>query len=166
MDRDAKINNEKIFRFPYFNTSFEYQKIKLEEEKAKIANKIANNPATHNVISGRGILHDERAFNKMFNTVVNINKYQKQLKNRKKILATNTNTNTNTNNIDNFTIGQIKEGLYVDFFDMCNELLLLDKFNYLNINYILSKNYRKIMLLVIILITIIITYLIINILDK
>lgn len=64
-----------------------------------------------------------------------------------------------------FTINEIKTALYVDFFDMCNELLLMEKFNFNNLNNILSKNYRKATILFFILLCVLISFMFMNILD-
>jgi len=159
---DNYVDNEKIFRFPYFSTSHEYKKIKLLEEKAKIAAIKAKDPTLYNIAVGRGILADQTAFNNMFDTVLNVNRYQRNLKQKEKLLR----LNFKPIDYDKYTIGQLKQGLYVDFFDMCNELLLMESFNTNNLNNILSKNYRKIILLFILLITILIAYIIIYILDQ
>jgi hypothetical protein len=159
---DNYIDNEKIFRFPYFNTSHEYEKLKLEEEKTKIALSSATNPKTYNIIKGKNILADQTAYNNMFNTVLNVKRYQRNLNQKKKLLG----FKFKPTDYDNYTIAQLKTGLYIDFFDMCNELLLIDKITLNNLDYILSKNYRKLIILCIILITFLISYLIINILAK
>jgi hypothetical protein len=159
---DNYVDNEKIFRFPYFSTSDEYKKIKLLEEKAKIAAIKAKDPALYNIAIGRGTLADQTAFNNMFDTVLNVNRYQRDLKQKKKLLG----LHFKPIDYDKYTVGQLKQGLYVDFFDMCNELLLMESFNTSNLNNILSKNYRKIILLFIFLITILIAYIIIYILDQ
>ena len=156
---DNYVDNEKIFRFPYFSTSLEYQKLKLAEENAKIAERIAKDPNTHKIISGRGILPDKTAFNNMFNTVLNINRYQRNIKKKLKYLP----LNDIPFDHNNLTIGQLKNSLFVDFFDMCNELLLMEKFSPLTINFILSKNYRKITLLTILLLTFLLSFVVINI---
>jgi len=159
---DNYVDKEKIFRFPYFSTSEEYKKIKLLEEKAKIAEIIAKDPKTHKIAIGRGVLADKTAFNNMFDTVLNVNRYQRNLKEEKRLLG----LNFKPIDYDKYTIGELKQGLYIDFFDMCNELLLMESFNTTNLNNILSKNYRKIILLFMFLVAILIAYVIIYILDQ
>lgn len=154
-------NNKTIFRFPYFDSSHEMKKLKLEEDRAKFAEFIAKNPKTHNIQVGRNILPDQTAFNKMFDTVLNVNRYQRDIKNKMRLLR------LRDKQIDytKYSIQQLKEGLYVDFFDMCNELLLMEKFNFNNLNNILSKNYRKATILFFILLCVLISFMFMNILD-
>lgn len=154
-------NNKTVFRFPYFDSSHEIKKLKLEADKAKFAELIAKNPKTHNIQIGRNILPDQTAFNKMFDTVLNVNKYQRDIKNKMRLLRLQDKPIDYTK----YSIQQLKEGLYVDFFDMCNELLIMEKFNISYLNNILSKNYRKATLLFFILICILIAFIIINILE-
>jgi hypothetical protein len=161
-----KINNQKkssmVFRFPYFDSSHEMKKLKLEEEKAKIAKIIAQNPKTFDIQVGRNILPDQTAFNKMFDTVLNVNRYQRNIKKKMKYLPLNDKPLDYTK----FTINEIKTALYVDFFDMCNELLLIKKINFESFNYVLSKKYRKVTILFFILFICLISYVIINILEE
>lgn len=153
--------NKTVFRFPYFDSSHEMKKLKLEADKAKFAELIAKNPKTHNIQSGRGIIPDQTAFNKMFDTVLNVNRYQRDIKNKMRLLRLQNKPVDYTK----YSIQQIKEGLYVDFFDMCNELLMVEKFNLSNLNNILSKNYRKVTILFLILICILIAFVVTNILE-
>jgi hypothetical protein len=156
-----KIKSSMVFRFPYFDSSHEMKKLKLEEEKAKIAKIIAKNPKTFDIQIGRNILPDQSAFNKMFDTVLNVNRYQRNIKRKIKHLP----LNNKPLDYNKLTIDEIKIALYVDFFDMCNELLLIEKINFESFNYVLSKNYRKIIILFFILFICLISYVIIIILD-
>jgi hypothetical protein len=161
-DNNTNTNNKTVFRFPYFDGSFEYEKLKLEQEKAKLAAIIAKDPKTHKIQIGKGILPDQTAFNKMFDAVLNVNRHQRNIKKKIKYLP----LNIKYLDYNDLTIKQLKKGLYIDFFDMCNELLLMEKFSLLNFNNIISKNYRKIILLLILLISIVISYIIINFLNQ
>ena len=97
----------------------------------------------------------------MFDTVLNVNRYQRDIKNKMRLLRLQDKPIDYTK----YSIQQLKEGLYVDFFDMCNELLIMEKFNFSDLNSILSKNYRKATLLLFILICVLIAFVIINILE-
>jgi hypothetical protein len=158
---NGQTKSSMVFRFPYFDSSHEMKKLKLEEEKANIAKIIAQNPKTFDIQVGRNILPDQTAFNKMFDTVLNVNRYQRNIKKKIKYLPLNDKPLDYTK----LTIEQLKTALYVDFFDMCNELLLIEKINFESFNRILSKNYRKVTILCFILVVCLISYIIINILD-
>ena len=155
-------DNKKVFRFPHFDSSHEMEKLKLEAKKAKVAEIIARNPKTHDIQVGRNILPDQTAFNKMFETVLNVNRYQRDIKKKLKYIRLGDKPIDYTK----FSIQQIKEGLYIDFFDMCNELLIIDKFNFHNLNAVLSKNYRKVTILLLILFILLISFVLMNILNK
>ena len=156
-----KTKSSMVYRFPYFDSSHEMKKLKLEEEKAKIAKIIAKNPKTFDIQIGRNILPDQSAFNNMFDTVLNVNRYQRNIKKKMIHLP----LNNKSLDYNKLTIDEIKIALYVDFFDMCNELLLIEKINFESFNYVISKNYRKIIILFFILFICLISYIIIIILD-
>ena len=159
--KPSQTKQSMVFRFPYFDSSYEMEKLKLEQEKARIAKIVAQNPKTFNIQVGRNILPDQTSFNKMFDTVLNVNRYQKNIRKKMKYLP----LNNKPVNYTKFSIDQIKTGLYIDFFDMCNELLQVEKISFESFNAVLSKNYRKVTILFLFLFIFLVSYIIVSILD-
>ena len=86
-----EINNykdgvDKLFRFPYFNSSFELKKIKLEQEELKQKKRNALDLKNHNIATGKNVIFDQTAFNKMVDTVIKIGIDQRALKDKMKLI--------------------------------------------------------------------------------
>ena len=152
-DIDNYKDNDKIFRFPYFNTSLEYEKIKLAEDKKNFELQKLLDPKNNNFVIGRNVVFDSNAFNYQYAKIINTKKEKRLLKEKKRLLK----LNEKPINYDKLTIEELKQGLFVDFFDMCNELINSND----SIDFIMSKNYRKLTILVLTLIIMTISYTII-----
>jgi hypothetical protein len=111
-------------------------------------------------VSAPGGIFDSKAFNEKVNSVMKIARQRRKLKDRIK-LAKLTYRPLDYNKL---TIAELKMALYNDTYDMFDEFSKLKEFN-LNIFYqIISKNYRKLTILILFLVLFILTYVLINIL--
>ena len=61
-------------------------------------------------------------------------------------------------NSDNMTLNQFISALFLDTYDMFNELLLINEYSIPKLNKIVDKNYRKITIYILLIIIIIIIY--------
>jgi hypothetical protein len=104
------------------------------------------------------ILFDNKAYNEKLNKINVLEKEKKELINKSKMLKLKF-TPLDHNEM---TIGQIKSGLYIDTQLMFNELLNLSVFNFSNIYEIISKKYRPLTLLCILLAFFIIVYILVQ----
>ena len=104
---------------------------------------------------------DSKAFNKKVNSVMDIARQRRKLKDKIKLAK----LEYRPLDYNKLTIGELKMALYNDIFDMFDEISKLKKINLKYLNLILSKNYRKLTVLVLLLIIFILTYTLINILS-
>lgn len=105
-------------------------------------------------------IFDPITFNKKFNEVQNIAR-QKKLE-RKKKLAKPINTQLEYKKIN---IDELKKEVYLDIHNMFKDFAKLKSFDINKIGQIMSINYRKLTVLIILLILFVITYLLISFLN-
>jgi hypothetical protein len=113
-------------------------------------------------ITAPGGKFDTKAFNKQVNKVQDIIRQRRKLKDKIKLA----NLAYRPLDYNQMTIGELKMALYSDTYDMFREISNLKSFSFIKLNEILSKNYRKLTILIILLVALITTYLLVNYLDK
>jgi len=152
-NKKLETNDKKpIYKFPEINASKEIAKYKKTlsdlDKKKKIISKI-------NVkdVSSSGIF-DAKAFNKKVDSINEITMQKKNIKDKIKLL----NLKYKPIDYNKMTINELKIGLLTDTNEMLNELSLMKKFNYIQFNDIISKNYRKLTILILLLILFVISY--------
>ena len=130
--------------------SVELKTKQLKESKFKVSD-----------ITAPGGKFDTKAFNKQVNKVQDIIRQRRKLKEKIKLA----NLAYRPLDYNQITIGELKMALYSDTYDMFREISNLKSFNLKKLNQIISKNYRKLTILIILLVALITTYLLINYLD-
>ena len=126
-------------------------KEQLKESKFKVSD-----------ITAPGGKFDTKAFNKQVDKVSDIIRQRRKLKDKIKLA----NLAYRPLDYNRMTIGELKMALYSDTYDMFAEISNLKSFNLEKLNQIISKNYRKLTILIVLLVALIITYLLVNYLDQ
>jgi len=154
-------DDKKVFKFPHYDQTFEFDELKLEEDKAKIAEILAKDIRMYDIQSKKGIIADQTAFNNMYDTIGRINRYKRNIRNKMKL------TQLNNKHIDytTYTIHEMIDLVYTEFFNLYDDFIILETFNFININNILSKGVRKLLILIFLFFCFLIAFFIINILD-
>jgi hypothetical protein len=104
---------------------------------------------------------DLKAFNDKLNKVSSLRKAESKIKDKIQLAKLQYRPVSH----NHLTIDQLKQAMIIDIYDMCIEMSEMKNINFVSINMILSKNYRKITFLIILLLFIIISYIIISILS-
>ncbi len=130
--------------------SVELKTKQLKESKFKVSD-----------ITAPGGKFDTKAFNKQVNKVSDIIRQRRKLKDKIKLA----NLAYRPLDYNKMTIGELKMALYSDIYDMFGEISNLKSFNLKKLNQIISKNYRKLTILIVLLLALITTYLLVNYLD-
>jgi hypothetical protein len=147
------------------NSSYKFEDI-TDEQKIQIMNKLLaeqkikqkkESKFKASDITAPGGKFDSKAFNKKVNKVQDIMRQKKILKDKIK-LAKLVYRPLDHNRL---TISQLKTALYADTYQMFREIANLKSFNLQNLDQIMSKNYRKLTVLIILLITVLSTYVLI-----
>ena len=149
-------NSNSNFRFKDTNDEKEIQKMRKLSADLKIKQQKESKFKVSDVTAPGGKF-DSKAFNKKVNKVQDIMHQRRKLKDQIK-LAHLTYRPLDYNRM---TIGELKMAVYLDTYDMFREIGELKSFDLKKINQIMSKNYRKLTVLIILLILFITTYLLI-----
>ena len=149
------------YNFAEITDEKEIQKMKkLSVELKKKQQKESNFKVSD--VTAPGGKFDTKAFNKQVNKVEDIIRQRRKLKDKIKLA----NLAYRPLDYNKMTIGELKMALYSDTYDMFREISNLKSFNLKKLNHIISKNYRKLTILIIILVALITTYLLVNYLDQ
>lgn len=149
------------YNFAEITDAKEIQKMKNLSVELKTKQQKESNFKVSDVTAPGGKF-DTKAFNKQVNKVQDIIRQRRKLKDKIKLA----NLTYRPLDYNRMTIGELKMALYSDTYDMFREISNLKSFNLKKLNEILSKNYRKLTILIILLVAFITTYLLINYLDQ
>ena len=127
-------------------------KIKKLNELLKKKSKIKRSDVTY------GQVFDIKLFNAKVNEVNDITRKKNKIKDQIKLSR----LNYRPPNPDKLTITELKQGLLLDTYQMFKDFTTLKKISHNDINNILNKNYRRLTLLIILLIICIISYILIK----
>jgi len=105
-------------------------------------------------ITAVGGYFDIAAFNAKVNKIQEIARQRRKIKEQIKLAR----LNYRPLDVNQLTIEQLKQGLYLDTYNMFEEIKKMRSFNLSQLDNILSKNYRKMTVLIIFLIILISTY--------
>jgi hypothetical protein len=148
------------YKFGEINDEKQINQMKILSSELKLKQKKESNFKVSDVTAPGGKF-DSKAFNKKVNSVMDIARQRRKLKDKIKLAK----LEYRPLDYNKLTIGELKMALYNDIFDMFDEISKLKKINLKYLNLILSKNYRKLTVLVLLLIIFILTYTLINILS-
>jgi hypothetical protein len=128
------------------------KKVKNLNELLKKKSKIKKSDVTY------GQVFDIKLFNAKVNEVNDITRKKNKIRDQIKLSR----LNYRPPNPGRLTITEFKQGLLLDTYHMFKDFTTLKKINYNDINNILNKNYRRLTLLIILLIICIISYILIK----
>lgn len=145
----------KTFNYTFPNIDAEIDRLSNEEKNLKLEREKKKIIKPSEVIAGS--VFDSALFNRKLDEINEINRKRRKIKDKIKLFK----LKKRHVDYDDLTIRQFKNGIILDTYDMFSELFSMKSFSFKNINYIINKNYRKIILLVIIFSVIILSYIII-----
>jgi hypothetical protein len=148
------------YKFQDIDGSKEISSLKSTENELNIKQQQSKNIKVSDITHG-GIF-DLKAFNKKVDKVNKINREKSRIKQRIKQLQ----LKYKPLDYNKLTIEELKNSLLLDTYDMVYEIFSMEKFSIEKINIILSKNYRKLTILFILLIICIFSYILINFLSE
>ena len=154
-----KSNKELIYKFPDIDDTKMIKNLSSESDKLQTKIKTASNIKPSDVSIGGKF--DSKAFNKKLDSIRDLKKAKSKIKDQINFAK----LQYRPVSYNHLTIDQLKQAMIMDIYDMYNELCYMENINITNINIILSKNYRKLTILIILLLFIIISYIIISILS-
>ena len=141
-----------IYKFPDIDATIQIAKLQNEDKILKKKLDMSKNFASDPDITVGG------TFNKKINQIKKITDQRIKIRDQIQLLK----LSFKPLNYDQMTIGEFKQGIYIDTLDMINELSKLKKFDLDKINLIINKKYRKITIFITILIIFIICYILIK----
>ena len=148
------------YKFQDIDGSKEISSLKSTVNELNIKQQQSKNIKVSDITHG-GIF-DLKAFNKKVDKVNKINREKSRIKQRIKQLQ----LKYKPLDYNKLTIEELKNSLLLDTYDMVYEIFSMEKFSIEKINIILSKNYRKLTILFILLIICIFSYILINFLSE
>jgi len=151
--------NKSNYKFGETNDEKEIQKMNKLSDELKIKQQKESKFKVSDITAPGGKF-DSKAFNKKVNKVQDYIKQRRKLKNKIKLAK----LAYRPLDYNRFTIGELKMAIYTDTYDMFKEIAKLKSFNLKNLDQIMSKNYRKLTVLIILLVVFISTYVLISIL--
>ena len=154
-----KSNKELIYKFPDTDDTKLIKKLSSDSDKLNSQIKIASNIKPSDVSIGGKF--DSKAFNKKLDNIRDLRQSKSKLKDKINLAK----LQYRPVSYGHLTIDQLKQGIIMDIYDMFSEISHMQNINLYNLNMILSKNYRKLTLLILLLLFIIISYIIISILS-
>ena len=160
MNSIEKSNKELIYKFPYTDDTELIKKLSSDSEKLRSERKIASNIKPSDVSIGGKF--DSKAFNKKLDNIRDLRRAESKIKDKIKLAK----LKYRPVSYGHLTIDQLKQAMIIDIYDMCSEISHMQNISFYNLNIILSKNYRKLSILVLLLIFIIISYIIIGLLSE
>jgi hypothetical protein len=154
-----KNDSKLIYKFPDIDDSKLIKKLSADSDKVRAQKILASNIKPSDVSIGGKF--DLKAFNNKLDKIKELRQRESKLKDQINLAK----LQYRPVSYNHLTIDQLKHGMIMDIYDMFNELALIDNLSIKNINLIMSKNYRKITLLILLLLYIVISYIIISILS-
>jgi hypothetical protein len=153
-------NKKEHFKFP--ETDGEKLIKELSSKDKELSSKYDKEkkfkPSDVSVVGGK---FDTKAFNLKVGKIQEIARQRRKLRDQIKLAR----LKYQPLDLNTLTIDQLKKGLYLDLYYMFNEIKHMQSFNFVELDRILSKNYRKLSLLIILLLIIIMTYLLVKFLE-
>jgi hypothetical protein len=146
-----------IYKFPDIDATIQIAKLQNEDKILKKKLDMSKNFASDPDITVGGTFN-LGSFNKKINQIKKITDQRIKIRDQIQLLK----LSFKPLNYDQMTIGEFKQGIYIDTLDMINELSKLKKFDLDKINLIINKKYRKITIFITILIIFIICYILIK----
>jgi len=141
------------YKFP--DTDYDIKKLTEEDDLLQKKIDLDKPKPSDFIIAG---LFDVNKFNIKFSEINEINRKKRKIKDQIKLKE----MSRKNLDLNDLTIGQLKNGLMLDIYDMFIEIGRLDHFNLKNFMKIIKKNYRLLTILIFLTITIIIIYLFIQ----
>lgn len=152
--------NEQKYKFPEIDASKEISEYTNTLAKIEIEQKILNKIKLEDVTIGS--IFDAKAFNKKVDAINELIMKKNKIKDKINLLK----LKYRPIDYNKMTIDEFKFGLITDINLMINELLLMKNFNYNQFNNIINKNYRKLTILILLLLLFIISYYLYNFLSN